>query len=109
MASYVITRTVVNLMKYLCYLYLFTYNDVRHHYMNNMLYKKQQLLTLHEHLVSPPFFFGGVLIAHLFRFSVLLFLFCMSLFFALCPTLPVSLDCPFLIAPSDFSGRSEYK
>jgi hypothetical protein len=29
-------------------------------------YKKQELLTLHEHLSSPSVFFGGVLVAHLF-------------------------------------------
>ena len=47
-------------------------------------YKKHELFILHEQL-------GSILI---FLFSVLLF-FCLSSFCALCPMLPVSLDCPF--------------
>jgi hypothetical protein len=57
-------------------------------------YKMQELLTLREHLGSPPVCWS-VRIAHSFLFSVLCFG---------CPMLPVSLDCPFLIAPSVFSN-----
>ena len=34
-------------------------------------YKKQNLLTLPEHMRLPPVFFGGVRVAHLFSFVVL--------------------------------------
>ena len=34
-------------------------------------YKKQELITLREHLGSPPVFFGGVHVAHLFSIYVL--------------------------------------
>ena len=47
-------------------------------------------------------FFGGVRVAHLFSF-----LFCVLFVFVLClvcPMLPVSLYCPFVIAPSVFSS-----
>jgi len=122
-------------------------------------YKKQELLTLHEYLSSPPVF-GGVRVAHLFSFFLCcpimcvyvlscvlwcplqfphkndvwifftssglyggfvlftLFLFVCVLWcpthIALCfcfvclrlvyPMLPVSLDCPFLVASSVFSN-----
>jgi hypothetical protein len=32
-----------------------------------MSYKWQELLTLREHPSSPPVFFGGVRVAHLFK------------------------------------------
>ena len=49
-------------------------------------------------LEAPPFFVGSML----FLFSVLCFLFCKSSFCILYLMLLVSLDCPFLIAPSIF-------
>jgi hypothetical protein len=60
-------------------------------------YKKQELLFLHEHLGSPPVFGGGPCCSS-FKLSVLCF--CALVVFILCPMLPVSLDCPFLIVPS---------
>ena len=46
--------------------------------------------------------FGGVSVAHLFSFlCCVLFVFILCL---MCPMLPVSLDCPFLVAPSVFSN-----
>ena len=48
------------------------------------------------------FLLAGVRVAHLFSFSV----FCLLVFVLclVCPMLPVSLDCPFLITPSVFSN-----
>jgi hypothetical protein len=46
--------------------------------------------------VHNRFLIGSVLF-------IFLVLFCLSLFCVLCPMLPVSLDCPFLIIPSVFS------
>ena len=43
-------------------------------------------------------------VVHLFYFLCCAFLFCLSSSFALSPMLPVSLDCPLLIAPSVFSN-----
>ena len=68
-------------------------------YASSMLlfYQRQELLTLHEHLDSPSVF-GGIHIAHHFRFLCGIFV----SVFVLCPVypiFPVSLDCPFLIAP----------
>ena len=64
-------------------------------------YKKQELLTLRDHLGWSSVTVG-VRIAH--HFSVL----CSVVFvFVLClvhPMLPVFLDCPFMIAPSVFSN-----
>ena len=65
-----------------------------------MSYKRQALLILRENQDSPPVF-GRVLVAH--HFSLLC---CVVFIFELwlvCPQLPMSLDCPFLIAPSVFS------
>ena len=61
-----------------------------------------ELLAFHNHL-SPQPVFDWVRVAHLFSFLCCVFLFCLSLFCVLCPMLPVSLDCPFLITPSVFS------
>jgi len=63
-------------------------------------YKKQKLLSIREHLDSPDF--GGLCIAHLSSF-----LCCVLFVFVLClvyPMLIVSLDCPFLIAPSNIDN-----
>ena len=96
--------------------------------------KKQELLTLHEHLGSPPVF-CEVRLAHLFSFLCYVFVClylvscvpniasvsvlslscvlcsqccqCLCIVFVLLlvfPMLPVSLDCPFLIAPLVFSN-----
>jgi len=67
-------------------------------------YNKQKLFTLREHLDSLQVF-GWARVAHIFSFLcyafLLLFLFVLYLVY---PMLPVSLDCPFLIAPSGFSN-----
>ena len=69
-----------------------------------MSYRSQALLILRVHLGSPMVF-GGVSVAHLEFSSVccvfVLFVFVLCL---VCPMLPVSVDCPFLIAPSVFSN-----
>jgi hypothetical protein len=68
-------------------------------------YKRQALLILCVHLGSPMVF-GGVSVAHLELFSSLCCVFVLFVFVLclVCPMLPVSLDCPFLIAPSIFSN-----
>ena len=84
-----------------------------------MSYKRQELLTIREHLGLPPVF-CGIRVGHLFMYNMFivllvffwgggfLVLFCLLLFvfvfvfvFVLCL---VSLDCRFLIAPSVFSN-----
>jgi hypothetical protein len=65
--------------------------------------KKQELLTLREHLSSLPVF-GGVRVAHLFIFLCcvfVLFVFVLCLVYSM---LPLSLDCPLLISPTVFSN-----
>jgi hypothetical protein len=64
-----------------------------------------ELLILSEHVGSPSVF-GGIRVAHLLSFCVVLCLFVLLVFVLclLCPVLPVSVDCPFLIAPSVFSN-----
>ena len=52
--------------------------------------KRQELLTLRRHLDSPPVF-GGDRVVHVFKFSVLCFLFCLSSSCVLC-----TLCCQFL-------------
>ena len=64
-------------------------------------YKKQELLTLRQHLMLLPGFWWGPCCS-----IFLVFCFCALLAFFLClvcPMLSVSLDCPFLIAPLVFS------
>ena len=57
-------------------------------------YKKQDLLSLHEHLGSLPVFLAMTSMLLIFLpFCVLLVLFCTSSFCVLCPMLPVSLNC----------------
>ena len=64
-------------------------------------YKRQELLTLCEHLGLPPILVGSC--RSLFQFLCCVFLFCFIFFLCLvCPMLPVSLDCPFLIVRSIF-------
>ena len=47
-------------------------------------YKKQELFTILEHMISPPVL-GGVRVAHLFSFlCCVLLLSCLSSFFVLC-------------------------
>jgi hypothetical protein len=67
-------------------------------------YKKQELLTLHQHW-SWFLVFCNALVhgAHMFSF-----LFCLSLYCVLFSMLTVSLDCPFLIAPLVFSNVYMY-
>jgi hypothetical protein len=62
-----------------------------------------ELLTFRKHL-SSPLVFGGVCVSHLFSFlccHFTLFVFVLCLVY---PILPVTLHCPFLIAPSGFSN-----
>ena len=66
------------------------------------------MFTLHRHMGSPPVF-GGVRVAHLSSFLCCVVWYCVLVLFSLfssCvivfPMLTVSLDCPFLIVPSDF-------
>ena len=68
-----------------------------------MPYKKQELLTLREHLCSL-LGFGGVCGAHPFSFCVMLLILFVFVLFLVCPVLSVSLDCPFLIVSSVFSN-----
>ena len=89
-----------------------------------MSYEKQGLFNLCKHL-GLPVVFCGICFAYLFTF-LLCFLLCLSVLhhvynvtcvsgivlfvFVLClvcPLLPLSLDCPFLIAFSVFSDISE--
>ena len=100
-------------MSYLCYFCLFTHSGVKYVLTKQVTwwvsYKRQELLTLREHLCSPSVF-GGVHVAHLFSFLCCVFLFCLSsscvlctqcsqclwIFFVLClvyPMFTVSLDC----------------
>ena len=58
-------------------------------------YKKQELLTLREHLGLPPGFGGSVLFIFLV-FCIDVFVLFVSVLCLVCPMLPVSsLDCPF--------------
>ena len=75
-----------------------------------MSYKKQEMLTLPEHMGSLPFLFSFFSIFFFAESALLIFLvfcvvFCMSLSCVLCAQFfPVARDCPFLIAPSVFSN-----
>ena len=65
-----------------------------------MSYKRQDLVARGGRLCSLPVF-DGVRVAH--RFSFLCCVFFLLIVFELClvyPMLPISLECPFLIAPS---------
>ena len=70
-----------------------------------VLYKKQELLSLCGLLGSPLIFLVD------FLFFIFLLVWCFSCLFwlssvrVLLPMLPVSLDCPFLIAPSIYSNN----
>lgn len=65
-----------------------------------MSYKKQELPTLHNHLGSQLMFLGGVDVARHYSFlSCIIWVLCLRPVYLM---LPVSLDSPFLIAPSDF-------
>ena len=63
-------------------------------------YQRQELLILREYLGSPPFF-GGVRVADLFSFCVVLFVLFFIFLCLVCPVLPVCFsglsipDCPF--------------
>jgi hypothetical protein len=68
---------------------------------HNNLHTKDYFTNVGKHCTKlTPQVFSGVRVAHLLSFSVLEFF-----FIAMClvyPMLPMSLDCPFLIAPSVF-------
>ena len=70
-----------------------------------MSYKRKELLTLREHLVSP-LGFGGVRVTHrcssVLCCAIVLVVFVLLLVY---PLLPVFLDSPFLIAPSFFAEQ----
>ena len=75
-------------------------------------YREQELLILHEHLASSPWFFfiflvGCVLLLFLALYDILLL--SLSSFCVLYRMLPESLDCPFLIVSSVFSNDHLYK
>jgi hypothetical protein len=60
-------------------------------------YKRQEVLTLREHLCSPPVF-GKVRVPRLFVLCCV-FSFCLSSSRVLrCPVMPVYQDCPIVIA-----------
>ena len=91
------------LMSYLYYLCFSVYTGFQHVLTIWVTwwasYKRQKLLTLRDHMGSPPVL-GGVRVAHLFGFL------CWVLFWlsSSCAMLPVCLDCQFLIAPLVFSN-----
>jgi hypothetical protein len=64
-------------------------------------YKKQELFTLRQHMMLLPGFWWvpccSIFLVFCF-FALFAFFLCL-----VCPMLPVSLDCPFLIAPLVFS------
>ena len=66
-----------------------------------MSYKKQELLIIRVHLGSLDGL-GGVRVAHDFSFLCCVFALFVFVLCILCPMLPVSQDCPFLITPSVF-------
>ena len=69
-------------------------------------FKKKELLTIREHLDSPPIYWGCVLLLLVFC-VVLCFLFVLFvgiLCLVSCLVLPVSLGNPFVIVPSVFSN-----
>jgi hypothetical protein len=96
-------------MSYLCYLSLFTYCGVKHVLTIwvtwRVHYKRQEVPTLPEHLGSP-LVFGVFRGAQIFNFlcCVVFFAFFVFVLCLVCEMLPVSLACPFLIAPSIFSN-----
>jgi hypothetical protein len=99
---------------------LFVHRCVKHVFTMRVIrrvsYKRQELLTNCEHLNSPLFLVGFVLLIFLVFCVVFLCFICLryvpclpnvasisGLFIRDCPfVLPVSLDCSFVIAPSVF-------
>ena len=88
----------------ICWQQLFTY--IVTYRLRWMSYKKQELLTLRDHLSSPPVYWWGpccssfqfflcypIMCFNILSFAVFLFI-CLRIIY---PILPVSLDCPFLI------------
>jgi len=72
-------------------------------------YKKQELLTLREHLGGGGSSFVGGLMSCLCYLCLLArggvqHILCCVFFSVFKPTLLVSMDCPFLLAPSVFSN-----
>ena len=63
--------------------------------------KRQKLLNLCEHLGSPPYLVGSVLLIFLV-FCVVVFFLVVFIMCLVYPMLSLSLYCPFLIAPSVF-------
>ena len=57
-----------------------------------------------NYLDSPPAFWWGTCFAHRFSFLCCVFVLPVLVLCLVYPMLPVSLDCPFLIAPSVFSN-----
>ena len=97
--------TFVNAYFFICFLFYHSRLSMNVFYSLTDLrvsYKKQELLTLRQHLMLLPVF-GGDRVARSFQFSVYCALFAFFLCLV-CPMLSVSLDCPFLIAPLVFSN-----
>lgn len=71
-------------------------------------YKQQELLALRGHLGSSPVL-GGVCVDHLFVFLCCVVLFVLFVFVLclMCPTLPGSLDCSFLIKKINFWRKKQ--
>ena len=62
--------------------------------------KRQKLLTSCEHLPSlPSHFVGGIPVAHHCSFLCCVFVMFVFVFCLVCQLVPLSLDCPYLIAP----------
>ena len=103
---------IKTLFMHRCFKHVFTMGVTR-----RVSYKRQELLTNCEHLSSPLFLVGFVLLIFLVFCVVFLCFICLrcvsclpnvasisGLFILDCPfVLPASLDCSFLIAPSVFS------
>jgi hypothetical protein len=74
------------------------------HHRTWVSFKRRELLTLRELIVSAPVF-GGIRVALLLSFLCCVMLFYVLFVFVLClvcQMLPMSLDCLFLIAPLVF-------
>ena len=74
------------------------------HYILWVSYKKLVLSAFRELLCYHQIFFCEVCVAHPVSFLCLCFLYCTPSFCVLCPMLAVSLDFPWLIAPSVLSN-----
>jgi hypothetical protein len=95
---------------YAIYIYLRT-RGVQHDFILRVTWPVSytKLLTIHEYMGSSLICFGGVRVSNPFSSVcfvclIVCLVVLLSSLCALCLMLPVSLDCPFLISPSDFSN-----